>query len=142
MSQLRCFKLAYILTHVCVGYCVIGQKTRKSHSFASFSGYFIIFVPINESYRYMEHKEFMAEVQRRTRMDKQQCALLLNSFERILQDEALNMTDIDIEGFGRFESHNHPEYIKENEETCEVILYPPRITCRFHAVFPLNEEKS
>lgn len=86
----------------------------------------------------MDHKEFVSRVQQRSGLDKQQCAMLLNCFERIIQDEALNMVDVEIDNFGKFESHKHPEYIQENNETGEVVLYPPRITCRFRSDFKLD----
>lgn len=80
----------------------------------------------------------MTELQRVSRLDRHQCAMLLAAFERLLADKAVDMTDVELDGFGRFESHKHPEYIQENQTTGEVVLYPPRISYRFRSEIDLH----
>ena len=81
----------------------------------------------------MEHKELMQELQRRTQADAQQCSMLLAALERVLADEAIALREVEMEGVGRFVSRKHPEYVSEDSETGDVILYPPRISYRFQA---------
>ena len=75
----------------------------------------------------------MQEVQRRTRLDAQQCGLLLTSLQRVLADEAIARRAVELEGLGRFVSHKHPEYVAEDGTTGELMLYPPRISYRFQS---------
>lgn len=81
----------------------------------------------------MDHKEFISELQKRCGLDKQSCSALLSATERLLVENAIELVPVDFEGFGQFVSSKHPEYIQENTETGEVVMYPPRITYRFHS---------
>lgn len=76
------------------------------------------------------HKELMNEIQKMARLDRHQTSALLNSLEKILADEAIDQNSVQLDGLGTFISHKHPEYIQDNNQTGEAILYPPRITCR------------
>ena len=81
----------------------------------------------------MTHKEFLTEIHKKTKLDKQQVSALVSALEHILVEEAISGQIVEIEGLGQFISHKHPEFIKTNEETGETLLYPPRISYRFNA---------
>lgn len=81
----------------------------------------------------MEHKELMQELQRRTQLDAARCSMLLTTLERVMADEAIGTREVEMEGLGRFVSHKHPEYVEEDPETGEQVLYPPRISYRFQS---------
>jgi len=81
----------------------------------------------------MTHKELLTEIQKKTKMDKQQVSAMVSALEHILVEEAISGQTVEIEGLGQFTSHKHPEFVKTNEETGETILYPPRISYRFNS---------
>ena len=81
----------------------------------------------------MTHKEFLTEIHKKTKLDKQQVSALVSALEHILVEEAISGQIVEIEGLGQFISHKHPEFIKTNEETGETLLYPPRISYRFNS---------
>ncbi len=81
----------------------------------------------------MNHKEFLAEVQKRSGLDKQSCAALLSATEKLLAQEGMEQIPVEWEGLGQFIATKHPEYIEEHPETHVVTLYPPRITYRFQS---------
>jgi nucleoid-associated protein YgaU len=77
------------------------------------------------------NKEIRAEVQRLSGLDKSTCSLLLSGLERVFQEEVIHMTTIKLDGLGLFVPHKHPEYLQDDPASGQVLLYPPRITCRF-----------
>jgi nucleoid-associated protein YgaU len=77
------------------------------------------------------NKEIRAEVQRLSGLDKATCSLLLSGLERVFQEEVIHLTAIALEGLGTFVPHKHPEYLQDDVASGQVMLYPPRITCRF-----------
>jgi nucleoid DNA-binding protein/nucleoid-associated protein YgaU len=79
----------------------------------------------------MTPKEVLADIQHRSALDKATCSLLLSGLERALQEEMIHATTIRLPGLGLFIPHKHPEYEQEESETGDIVLYPPRITCRF-----------
>ncbi len=81
----------------------------------------------------MTHKDFLTEIHKKTKMDKQQVSALVSALEHILVEEAISGQVVEIDGLGQFISHKHPEYIQTNEETGESVLYPPRISYRFNS---------
>lgn len=80
----------------------------------------------------------MAEVQKRAGIDRQQGAMLLQAFERVLVREAIDLNTVHLEGLGDFIATKHPEYIQENAETGEVVMYPPRYSYRFQSEVKLQ----
>lgn len=87
----------------------------------------------------MTHKEFLAELQKQSKMDKQQVSALVSALEKVLSEEAISGNVVEIDGLGQFISHKHPEYVKNNEATGETILYPPRISYRFNSSIKLEK---
>jgi nucleoid DNA-binding protein/nucleoid-associated protein YgaU len=80
------------------------------------------------------NKEIRAEVQRLSGLDKATCSLLWSGLERVFREEVIHGVTIDVEGLGTFLPHKHPEYLQDDPATGQVLLYPPRITCRFRPV--------
>lgn len=78
----------------------------------------------------MTHKELLTEVQRLSRLDKHEVATLLAAMEKVLADAALDQQQVDLGPLGYFTSHKHPEYVQEDPENGQTLLFPPRITCR------------
>ena len=87
----------------------------------------------------MTHKEFLSEVQKASKLDKQQVSALVSALEHVLCNEAININSVEIDGLGQFIAHKHPEYIKTNESTGETVLYPPRISYRYNSSINPNE---
>jgi nucleoid DNA-binding protein/nucleoid-associated protein YgaU len=77
------------------------------------------------------NKEIRAEVQRLSGLDKATCSVLWSGLERVFREEVIHGVTIDIEGLGTFLPHKHPEYLQDDPASGQVMLYPPRITCRF-----------
>lgn len=86
----------------------------------------------------MTHKELLTEINKRTNLDKQQVSALVSSMLKIMAEEAISGNIIEIDGLGQFVSHKHPEFVKSNDETGEVVLYPPRISYRFNSSIKLD----
>lgn len=87
----------------------------------------------------MTHKEFLAELQKKTSLDKQQVSALVAALSHAIAEEAISGNNVDINGLGQFVSHKRPEFIKTNPETGETVLYPPQITCRFNSSIKLEK---
>ena len=87
----------------------------------------------------MTHKDFLTEVQKRSKMDRQTVSALVSALEHILSEEAITGNPVEIDGLGQFVSHKHPEYIQTNEKTGEVVLYPPRFSYRFNSFIKLDK---
>lgn len=51
----------------------------------------------------------------------------------MLAKAAIDQVPVEIVGLGFFTSHKHPEFIQENEKTGEMVLFPPRISCRIQS---------
>lgn len=81
----------------------------------------------------MTHKEFLNEVQKRSSLDRQHCSMLLKALTKVMVEEAIEQRTVSLDGLGQFISAKHPEYIQENPETGETIMYPPRYSYRFHS---------
>lgn len=90
----------------------------------------------------MDHKEFLAEVQKRSGLDKHTCAALLSAAEKLLVEKAVDLVPVELEGIGVFVSTKHPEFIQENQDTGETVLYPPRITYRLQSHVDLNQDSA
>ncbi len=90
----------------------------------------------------MTPKELKTEVQRVGGLDKATCALLLSGLERVFQEEIIHMTTISLSGLGSFVPHKHPEYLQDDPASGQVLLYPPRITCRFQPVGESADESA
>lgn len=86
----------------------------------------------------MTHKDLLTEINKRTNLDKQQVSALVSSMLKIMAEEAISGNIIEIDGLGQFVSHKHPEFVKSNDETGEVVLYPPRISYRFNSSIKLD----
>lgn len=86
----------------------------------------------------MTHKELLTEINKRTNLDKQQVSALVSSMLKIMAEEAISGNIIEIDGLGQFVSHKHPEFVKSNDVTGEVVLYPPRISYRFNSSIKLD----
>ncbi len=78
----------------------------------------------------MNHKEFLSEVQKSCHEDYPHCTALLSALLKLMAKAAVEQIPVTIPGLGTFVSHKHPEYIQDNEETGEQVLYPPRISYR------------
>lgn len=78
----------------------------------------------------MNHKEFLAEVQKSCQAGHQQCITLLSALLKLMVQAAIDQVPVCIKGLGTFSSHKHPEYIQENPKNGEQILCPPRISYR------------
>lgn len=87
----------------------------------------------------MTHKEFLTEVQKKSKLDKQQVSALVSALNHVLSEEAITGHTVEIEGLGQFISHKHPEYIQTNDETGEIVLLPPRISYRFNSFIKLSK---
>lgn len=85
----------------------------------------------------MTHKELMNEVQKRCGMDKHQCAMLLSAFQHVLVKEAIELHPVQLDGLGTFAASKHPEYVAEDPETGNVVMYPPRYSYRFQSTIQL-----
>lgn len=71
-------------------------------------------------------------------MDKQQVSLLLQGMERVMAREAIDLNTVHLEGLGQFVPAKHPEYLQENPETGEAIMYPPRYSYLFKSEIDLS----
>lgn len=87
----------------------------------------------------MTHKEFLSEVQKSSKLDRQQVSALVSALEHILSEEAISGNVVEIKDLGQFISHKHPEFVQTNEETGEVKLFPPRISYRFNSFIKLDK---
>lgn len=87
----------------------------------------------------MNNKEFLHQLQHLTKFDKQQTSALMSALNHILANEAISGNIVEIDDFGQFVSHKHSEYVKESENTGEVVLYPPRISYRFNSFIKLTK---
>ena len=85
----------------------------------------------------MTHKEAINDLQRRSGLDRQQCAMLLKALVGVMTREAIDLNEVHLEGVGTFVSTKHPEYIDENVATGQSVLYPPRISYRFQSEMKL-----
>ncbi|MBQ0057192.1 MAG: HU family DNA-binding protein [Bacteroidales bacterium] len=81
----------------------------------------------------MTQKEFLSELQKRSGMDRQMCSALLSATEKLMVEEATMLVPVRFEGLGEFVPTKHPEYIDQNPETGQSVLFPPRISYRFHS---------
>ena len=87
----------------------------------------------------MTHKELLSEIHKQSKLDKQQVSALINAMLKIMAEEAISGNVVEIDGLGQFVSHKHPEFIKNNEETGEVTLFPPRISYRFNSSIKIDK---
>lgn len=62
--------------------------------------------------------------------DYPHCTALLSALLKLMAKAAVEQIPVTIPGLGTFVSHKHPEYIQDNDETGEQVLYPPRISYR------------
>ena len=86
----------------------------------------------------MNHKEFLADVQKTCHADHSQCITLLSALQKLMVKAAIDQIPVTLKGLGTFSSHKHPEYIQENPQTGEQILFPPRISYRMQSETPDN----
>lgn len=86
----------------------------------------------------MTHKEFLSEVQKLSSLDRQQCSTLLKALTKVMVKEAIEQNAVSLDGLGQFVSSKHPEYIQEDPETGETVMYPPRISYRFQSEVKLS----
>lgn len=88
----------------------------------------------------MDQKTFISFLQKSCHLDSTQITMLLSSLCRLMAEQAVNLQAVAVDGLGTFTSHKHPEYIQEDEHTGAMVLYPPRITFRFSAAQPIDNQ--
>ncbi len=81
----------------------------------------------------MTQKDFIVSVQKSCHLEHQQCAMLLNALSKLMAKAGVEQIPITLPGLGTFTSHKHPEYIKEDPESGQQTLYPPRISYRMQS---------
>ncbi len=81
----------------------------------------------------MTNKEFLIEVQKSCHLEMPLCLSLLSHLQKMLSKAAVDQVPVEMNGLGVFSSHKHPEYIKEDEETGAMTLFPPRISYRLQS---------
>ncbi len=81
----------------------------------------------------MTQKDFLIILQKSCQLEQQQCSMLLNALSRLMANAGVEQVPVTLPGLGTFTSHKHPEYIKEDPETGQQTLYPPRITYRMQS---------
>lgn len=86
----------------------------------------------------MTYKDFLSEVQKSSKLDRQQTSALVSALEHILAEQAIAGNVVSLNNFGQFISHKHLEYVVDNAETGESVLYPPRISYRFNSDIKLK----
>lgn len=82
----------------------------------------------------MTQKDFIVQLQKSCHLENQQCTMLLNALSKLMAKAGVEQVSVTLPGLGTFTSHKHPEYIKENSETGQQTLFPPRITYRMQSV--------
>ncbi len=87
----------------------------------------------------MTHKEFLNELQKSCHADHHQCASLLNALIKLMAQAAIDQISVTLPGLGTFNSHKHPEYIQEDQQTGQQTLYPPRISYRMQPYNPQTD---
>ena len=81
----------------------------------------------------MTQKDFSTYLQKSCHFDRQLCALLLNALGKQMANAGVEQIPVTLPKLGTFVSHKHPEYIKDDPETGQQTLYPPRITYRMQS---------
>lgn len=81
----------------------------------------------------MTNKEFLVEVQKSCQLDMPTCLSLMGSLQKMLAKAAIDQVPVYLRGLGVFNSHKHPEYVQENQQTGIMTLYPPRISFRMQS---------
>lgn len=79
----------------------------------------------------MEHKELVAELQKRLGRDKETVEDMLNSFGHIVTERCSQLDTIVIQGLGTFEARKKMERISVNPTTGKRMLIPPKIVLVF-----------
>ncbi len=79
----------------------------------------------------MDHKKFIAELQKRSGLEKSRLNDLLHVTSSVISEQAVFLNDISLGKLGNFETHKYIEFIHTNPATGETLLYPPRIVTRF-----------
>jgi nucleoid DNA-binding protein len=79
------------------------------------------------------HKDFMAEVQRRSGLDRSCCAALMQAAVKMMAEQATEQIAVEWEGIGQFIATKHPEYVQEDADSGLQTMYPPRITYRLQS---------
>lgn len=87
----------------------------------------------------MDHKKFLQELQKRSGLDRNRLQELLKATENVIQEQAVNLNSVSLDGLGTFEPRKRLEFIHENRETGEQILYPPRIVIHFTPALKLSQ---
>lgn len=77
-------------------------------------------------------------MQKTCHADHSQCITLLSALQKLMVKAAIDQIPVTLKGLGTFSSHKHPEYIQENPQTGEQILFPPRISYRMQSETPDN----
>jgi len=97
----------------------------------------ILLLFLHYKYTNMTQKEFLSNLQHKSKFDKQQTSALLSALTHILANEAIAGNIVEIDNLGQFVSHKHTEFVQKSKETGESILYPPRISYRFNSFIKL-----
>lgn len=79
----------------------------------------------------MDHKKLITELQKRSGLDKSRLNSLLLATERVICEQAIYLNHVSLGPLGVFESQKKLEFVYENPQTGEQVLYPPRIILRF-----------
>lgn len=79
----------------------------------------------------MEYKEFLTQLQKRIKKDKQATERLSSTMVKVLREECANMNTVSVKGFGSFEPKKKLEREIFNPATGSKMLIPPKIVLTF-----------
>lgn len=79
----------------------------------------------------MEYKEFLTQLQKRVKKDKQATEKLSAAIVKVLREECSDMNTISVKGFGNFEPKKKLEREIYNPATGSKMLIPPKIVLTF-----------
>ena len=79
----------------------------------------------------MEYKEFLSQLQKRVKKDKQTTERLSATIVKVLREECSEMNTVSVKGFGNFEPKKKLEREIFNPATGSKMLVPPKIVLTF-----------